>query len=136
MSSLENTSECPIDIALQYLGKKWTFHIIRDLFFGITHFNKIKNNNQGLTSKVLSERLEELQDHEIVEKVVTDKYPNIEYRLTEKGRALNKVLFELALFSLKTCPEFNKIPIEIACCSEKFKEFVEALNLKEKITEI
>ncbi len=128
---------CPVDTALKYLGKKWTFQIIRDLFFGIKNFNKIKDENKGLTGKMLSKRLKELKDNDIIEKIVNNTFPiSIEYHLTEKGRSLNKVVYELAIFALKTCPEFKKFPFKNACSTDQFKRFIEALNLKEKISEV
>ena len=137
MSDLGNMSDCPIDIALRYLGNKWTFHIIRDLFTGKKSFNEFLDEEHGLYGGVVSKRLKELRDNGIIEKIVSDTFPvSIEYHLTEKGRSLNKVLYELAIFSLKTCPEFKKIPLKAACSSKDFKKFVEALNLKEKIADV
>lgn len=57
--------------------------------------------NPGLSSKVLSTRLKELQKRGLIEKKVVSVTPlKIEYSLTEKGIALGDVLFQVALFSI------------------------------------
>jgi DNA-binding HxlR family transcriptional regulator len=100
--------KCPIETALRYIGKKWTFEIVRDLFFGRTHFNEFLESNPSLSGKVLSERLKELIENGIIEKKVLNSFPiSVEYNLTKKGRALNKVIYELAIFALTTCSEYN-----------------------------
>lgn len=92
---------CPIDVALKYVGKKWSIELIKDMFFGMSHFNEFLQANPNLSAKVLSERLKELERNGIVEKRVVSVTPlSIEYRLTEKGKALNKVIYELASFAM------------------------------------
>ena len=99
--------KCPIETGLQYLGKKWSFEIIRDMFFGKKRFNEFLASKPKLSSKVLSTRLKELQENGIIEKLVTNTYPvNIKYELTTKGKALNKIIYELAVYELRTCNEF------------------------------
>ena len=100
--------KCPIETALRYIGKKWTFEIVRDLFFGRKHFNEFLESNPDLSGKVLSERLKELIENGIIEKKVLNSFPiSVEYALTKKGRALNKIIYELAVFAITTCTEYN-----------------------------
>lgn len=55
----------------------------------ICHFNQLQDDIPGLGTKMLSERLQELQDHGIVLKKSYDSdMPQTEYRLTEDGQAL------------------------------------------------
>lgn len=102
--NLEKMNQCPISAAMEYIGKKWMIEIIRDFFMGKTHFNQFLESNKkpggSLSSKVLTDRLNELLEHGIIEKEVKKKFPiDIEYSLTERGKTLNKVLYELAVFS-------------------------------------
>jgi DNA-binding HxlR family transcriptional regulator len=102
---LTNMKKCPIEVALSYLGKKWTIQIIRDLFKGKKRFSEFLDSNPQISTKMLSLRLKELQKSDLIEKKVTSTTPvMIEYSLTGKGKALNKVLFQLAEFSLKNYP--------------------------------
>ncbi|MFW9996813.1 MAG: winged helix-turn-helix transcriptional regulator [Candidatus Odinarchaeota archaeon] len=96
---------CPTKLALK-LFKKWSMEVVRDIWFGKDKFTDILNGNPGLTSKVLSQRLRELEEHGIVEKRIVSKTPvRAEYLLTEKGRALNRIMFDFAMFSYDYYPE-------------------------------
>jgi len=102
---------CPIETALKYIGKKWSVNIIRDLFLGRKRFKDFLEANPHLSTKMLSERLKELEKNGIIEKKIVSTTPvTIEYTLTTKGMSLNKILYEMARFSGKECaPEvFNK----------------------------
>jgi DNA-binding HxlR family transcriptional regulator len=117
------SKSCPIDVALKYVGKKWAIELIKDMFFGMKHFNEFLNANPDLSGKVLSQRLKELEKFGIIEKRVTSVTPlTIEYHLTDKGRSMNKVIYELACFAMiayeKDCgiknPEDKKVHLEKA----------------------
>ncbi len=106
---MENENECPVDTALKYLGKKWIFQIIRDLFFGIKHYTEFLNSNPNLSGKVLSERLKELKIYGFIDKTVSNTFPVlVEYKLTPKGKDLNKIVYELAAFAMRNCPEYTE----------------------------
>ncbi|MHA1983138.1 MAG: winged helix-turn-helix transcriptional regulator [Candidatus Hodarchaeales archaeon] len=97
---------CPVKTSLSYVGKKWTLEIVRDMFFGKTRFKDFLEENPNLTSKVLSQRLRELEAGQFVEKIIMSKTPlRIEYQLTEKGYNLNKIMYELAMLSFKHHPD-------------------------------
>lgn len=98
------TKSCPIDVALKYVGKKWSIELVKDLFFGMKHFNEFLEANPKLSSKILSMRLKELEKNGIIEKKVVSVTPlSIEYCLTPKGRTLNRVVYELAVFAMTEC---------------------------------
>jgi DNA-binding HxlR family transcriptional regulator len=105
------TCSCPdnvhqaIDETFDYLGKKWSLRIIKGLFFGDSHFKDFLEANPNLSSKVLSERLKELEKKGVVPREVICSSPvQTEYHLTEKGIKLNRVLFELMAFAVNTSP--------------------------------
>jgi DNA-binding HxlR family transcriptional regulator len=99
-----NDIVCPIDRAVQLFNKKWSIQIIRDLFFGKKHFSEFQDDKPDLSNKVLSNCLKELEANGLIDKKVLDSTPSsTEYQLTEKGKALNKVICELAIFTLEKC---------------------------------
>ncbi|MFX1451550.1 MAG: winged helix-turn-helix transcriptional regulator, partial [Promethearchaeota archaeon] len=99
---LENMKQCPIEITLNYLGKKWTIQLIRDLFKGKKRFSEFLKANPQISTKMLSLRLKELQESGIIKKEVVSTTPLIiEYSLSKKGKDLNRVIFYLAEFSLR-----------------------------------
>jgi DNA-binding HxlR family transcriptional regulator len=101
-----NHRACPIEETFRIVGKRWTVTILRELFFGANRFGQIERGAGKINPKVLSNRLKELEDHEIVKRSVSPGRPvQIEYSLTEKGRNLLPLLFSAAKFSLGNCPE-------------------------------
>ncbi|MFY9567407.1 MAG: helix-turn-helix domain-containing protein [Nitrososphaeraceae archaeon] len=61
-------NQCPIRTSLGVLGKKWTILIIRDIgFLKINRFNRLLESIQGLTPRVLSMRLRELEKEGYIE---------------------------------------------------------------------
>lgn len=92
---------CPIEKTMEYIGSKWTLIIIRDLFFGRKRFREFLSANPALSTKVLSSKLKELETNKLIVKEITSKSPVIiEYKLTQKGGALNKVLWEVAMYGV------------------------------------
>ena len=100
-----------IDETFSYLRKKWNIQIIKGLFCDYKHFKDFLKQHPALSSKVLSERLKELESEGIIEKRVINSAPaQTEYRLTEKGRRLNRIIFELFNFALDEVDMKNEDP--------------------------
>lgn len=67
---------------------------------GAMRFGEIESHVPGLSNRMLSERLKDLEDEEIIERVVIPARPvRVEYRLTEKGRALAPVVEALSAWA-------------------------------------
>jgi DNA-binding HxlR family transcriptional regulator len=97
---------CPIETTFRIIGKKWTVLIIREMLRGTTQFNRFVENIEGITPKVLSERLRELQKFGIVRRRIVSEYPiKVEYEMTDLGREFEPVLLAAASFSMKNMPK-------------------------------
>ncbi len=85
---------CPrYEHAIQLLGKRWTGLILAALLKGPQRFCEMTAVVEGLSDRVLSDRLRELEVEGIVERVVYPQIPvRVEYRLTPKGHALQPVI--------------------------------------------
>jgi DNA-binding HxlR family transcriptional regulator len=94
---------CPIKTSLGVLGKKWTMLIIRDIgFLKIQRFNRILDSIHGLTPRVLSMRLKELEKEGFIECIEKKKSPiMVLWRLTEKGKDTLPILMMLTAFGSK-----------------------------------
>jgi len=87
---------CPITVTSELLGRKWHPVIIHRLLENGKGFNELQRQANGISSKVLSESLDDLQEKDIVEKEVKkDDTKNVEYQLTEKGQSLRPVIMEM-----------------------------------------
>lgn len=73
---------------------------------GLKHFSDYLKTNEGLTAKVLSQRLKDMEEEGIINKSIVNTNPvEIEYSLTEQGWDLKKVLFELSMYGAKYYPK-------------------------------
>lgn len=83
--------------AAELIGKRWNPQIVRALQAGAVRFGDIKGAIPNISDALLSERLKELEAEDVVTRTVTPSTPVlIEYRLTDRGRDLTKVMDELA----------------------------------------
>jgi DNA-binding HxlR family transcriptional regulator len=86
-----------ISAALSVLGQKWTALIIRDLYSGPKGFCELERTVEGINPRTLSQRLDELEKFEIIQKYACEGAPNrCEYHLAHKGRDLVPVLRHMA----------------------------------------
>lgn len=100
MSDDEKVVKCPMELAVELISKKWIIQILRDMFFEKKRFNEFKEGKPNLSNKVLSNCLKELEENGLISRDSAEN--NIEYSLTGKGQKLNKVIYELAMFTLTT----------------------------------
>ena len=83
-----------------FLGKRWTGLILRVLLEGELRFSEILDHVSGLSSRLLTERLKEMEEIGLVLREVRNEYPiKVEYTLTEKGRALEPVIREMQIYA-------------------------------------
>lgn len=93
---------CPVHKTMMVIGKRWTALIIRDLVSGTKRFCQLEQSLDGISPKMLSERLHELEAHGILERRVFPEVPvRVEYSLTAKGRDLKKVVDSMAAWGTK-----------------------------------
>jgi DNA-binding HxlR family transcriptional regulator len=86
--SYEGQEACSVAQALEIVGERWTWLIIRDAFLGLTRFAEFQQSLR-IAPNVLSERLSRLVDEGIFERVRYSDHPvRNEYRLTQKGADL------------------------------------------------
>jgi DNA-binding HxlR family transcriptional regulator len=83
--------------AIELIGGRWTGSILRCLTTGLYRFSDIRQTIPGLSDRMLSERLKELESEGLVERRVIPETPvRVEYILTEKGASLGQVMLTIA----------------------------------------
>ncbi len=91
--------ECPIATATILVGNKWKIQIMRELLIdqdNPKHFSDFKHNIIGISDKMLSKSLRDLEeDHIITREIIDSKPPRSIYKLTEIGLELADVLISL-----------------------------------------
>jgi DNA-binding HxlR family transcriptional regulator len=88
-------AECGISAALEVVGERWSFLILRGAFNGLQHFEEFQST-LGIARNILSNRLGRLVEHEILKRQADSAdRRKIVYKLTDKGTALLPVLIAL-----------------------------------------
>jgi DNA-binding HxlR family transcriptional regulator len=86
---------CSLARTADIIGDKWTLLILRDAFFGASTFSQFQKS-LGVARNILTDRLEKLVQHEVLEKVPTRPgVARYTYHLTERGLALVPVLISI-----------------------------------------
>ena len=82
--------------ALDVLHRRWKLPIILSLSFVAKRFKQISKEMNGITDKVLSKELKDLEVNQLITRTVYDAFPPmVEYAITEHGMTLKKVIKEL-----------------------------------------
>lgn len=94
-------SRCPVNIAVELVGDRWSLLIVRDLMFKGRHsFGALLEGGEGISTNILADRLRRLEATGIVEAApVEGDSRRIHYRLTERGIDLAPMLVEMMLWS-------------------------------------
>ena len=88
---------CPVTTTATLIGKKWHPVIIHRLLeHGPSGFNELKRAVDGISSKVLSDSLEDLEEHDLVERTIINEKPfRVHYSLTPHGESLDDVIYAM-----------------------------------------
>lgn len=90
---------CPVEIIMGLIGDKWKVLIIRDLLTGTKRFGEFKKSLNGITQKVLTNNLREMEASGLVNrKVYAEVPPRVEYSLTETGLSLKPILDSMVVW--------------------------------------
>src|SRR3954471_6530669 len=91
------TYHCALDITMDYVGGKWKSVVLWYLRKDVKRFGELRKQMPGITEKMLTLQLRELEHDGIVSrKVYPEVPPRVEYRLTEFGKTLMPLIEEMA----------------------------------------
>ena len=123
-----NSERCPVSEALDFFSRKWVLCLLMDMFNGCKHFSDFQQSNPDLSNYVLSQTLKYMENVGLIEKHCNDfKTRNkTEYRLSKKGLKVNKILFELTLFSFE---ELDSSKMDDDDKKDILNEYAEILNI-------
>ena len=93
----EELPPCPVAIAVNLIGNKWKPLIIRDLLNGTQRYKYLQYGIKGISPKVLTENLKQLEQDGLVKREVFAEVPlRVEYSLTDLGEQMRPVISALA----------------------------------------
>ncbi len=90
---------CPVETTLTLISDKWKILIIRDLTNGTRRFGELKKSVTGVSQKVLTANLRQMEESGLVNrKVYAEVPPKVEYSLTDLGRSLEPGITAMAIW--------------------------------------
>jgi DNA-binding HxlR family transcriptional regulator len=100
---------CGFSRALELVGERWALLIVRDLLIGPKRFSEIARGLPGIPSNILTARLNELEDSELVRRrVLARPAKGVAYELTEDGTALETAVFALGRWGAQHLGEASR----------------------------
>jgi DNA-binding HxlR family transcriptional regulator len=93
---------CAVETTLAVIGGRWKVLIIRELFSGVKRFGELHRALQGITQKMLTQQLREMEQAGLVHRqVYLQVPPKVEYSLTPLGTTLQPVLDSMHEWGMK-----------------------------------
>ena len=97
MISNKKILDCPVATTINLIGNKWKLLIIRDLLASTRRFGELRKNQEGISQRVLTQNLRELENDGLIKrKVYAEVPPRVEYSLNELGRSLLPIISTMA----------------------------------------
>ncbi|HXG64102.1 MAG TPA: helix-turn-helix domain-containing protein [Blastocatellia bacterium] len=85
--------KCPAEVTLEVIGGRWKLRILYHLFQGVKRFSQLRRAMDGITQKMLTQQLREMEKDGIIHREVYAQVPpRVEYSLTALGESLKPVV--------------------------------------------
>jgi len=105
------TVECEVERLLAVIGGKWKVLILRELFNGARRHNQLCRALPGVSQKVLTAQLRELElDGAVRRKVFEAKRPHVEYSLSPFGERLRGLILQMHNLAMQNCEVLKRRP--------------------------
>ena len=93
MTNKADLPACPVETTLMLIGDKWKVLILRDLRNGTNRFGELKKSVTGISQKVLTANLRNMEENGLLTREVFPEVPpRVEYTLTELGHSMEPIL--------------------------------------------
>ncbi|MBD0363155.1 MAG: helix-turn-helix transcriptional regulator [Coleofasciculus sp. C3-bin4] len=102
---------CPVETNLEVIGGRWKVLIIRELFPGVRRFGQLHRALHGITQKMLTQQLREMEEDGIIHReIYLQVPPKVEYSLTPLGESLKPILDSMHEWGIRHLDEQNREP--------------------------
>ena len=93
MKTKEELPDCPVAVTVSLIGNKWKLLIIRNLLMRPWRFNELHRDLEGISQKVLTDNLRQLESDGIITRTVYPEVPpRVEYALSDLGNSMRPIL--------------------------------------------
>lgn len=106
----DKNQECPVKYTLGVIGGKWKLRILVQLLRKeVVRFTELKHGISGITNTMLSNSLHELEIYQLITRNQYNEMPlRVEYTLTDRGKSLLPLLYELSTWGSNQIKSNNK----------------------------
>ena len=102
MISNKKIVDCPVATTINLIGNKWKLLIIRDLLSGTKRFSELRKNLTGISQRVLTENLRNLENDGLIDReVFAEVPPRVEYSLNKTRLSLQPIIMTMAEWGTK-----------------------------------
>jgi len=99
---------CEVETTLKVIGGRWKVLIIRELMMGVKRFGELQRALPGITQKMLTQQLREMEEDGIVHRQVYAQIPpKVEYTLTALGESLKPILYAMHEWAVEHLSHIN-----------------------------
>ena len=97
---------CPVTPLLVMLQGRWKSQLMYEMcIYDTVRFGQLKKDLPGITNTMLTKALRELEENGLISREQFNEIPpHVEYSLTEKGKALTRVFYEMTRWVIKYMP--------------------------------
>ncbi|MBQ6520267.1 MAG: helix-turn-helix transcriptional regulator [Anaerolineaceae bacterium] len=93
MKTKEELPDCPVAVTVSLIGNKWKLLIIRNLLMRPWRFNELHRDLDGISQKVLTDNLRQLESDGIITRTIYPEVPpRVEYALSDLGNSMRPIL--------------------------------------------
>jgi DNA-binding HxlR family transcriptional regulator len=101
---------CAVETTIKVIGGRWKVLILRELFSGVKRFGELQRSISGVTQKMLTQQLREMEEDGLIQRVVYAQVPpKVEYSLTPTGESLEPVLTAMHDWAIEYMDSINNI---------------------------
>lgn len=101
MLKREELPECDVATTIQIIGNKWKLLILRNLQMRPWRFNELRKSLEGVSQKVLTDSLRQIESDGIISRTVYPEVPpRVEYALTELGESIRPILAAMEVWGI------------------------------------
>lgn len=113
---------CPVELTLDMIGGKWKTLILWQLKDTTLRFSALKRMIPGITQKMLTQQLRELEENGLVSrKIYAEIPPRVEYSLTGYGKSLEPVLLLMCRWGMEQAERYRE-EMKATQCTVQFSE--------------
>jgi DNA-binding HxlR family transcriptional regulator len=100
---------CEVETTLKVIGGRWKVLIMRELMEGVKRFGELQRALDGITQKMLTQQLREMEEDGIIYREVYPQIPpKVEYSLTPLGESLKPILYAMHEWGTQRLSQMNQ----------------------------